>query len=264
MKLKTIGLAVGCVLLGIVLGRMLPGLSPSSTMDDMLGKDIGVVSSGSSSTKTSERNMPDWPVSPERSGSQGSRAAETSGRDEEMVWIPSSLLEELSADGGARTVGQNLFSGDGKIEEALKITDQEKTMIQAAWKKTQQKMRELEVSAMTSEVSEGGSVVTITVPDLSTDLREVGQGFGSEIRNSLGENRAAVFLAVKQVDRMFSPEASERTYRIEPESTGDGGWRYHMTLEGGGNRRVWVSETIPEQISHLTDVASIRRTLAEE
>ena len=173
------------------------------------------------------------------------------------------MLEELSQTAGTRTVGQNLFSGDGKVERMLKITDQEKAVIQTAWKGTQQKLRDLEARSMTSVADDDGAV-TITVPDLSASTGEIGAGFSSEVRKSLGENRSDIFLAVKQVDRMFSPEAGEQTYKVEPKPTGDGGWRFHMTLESPGGRRVWVSETIPDEISHLTDVAQIRRSLSEE
>jgi len=269
-NLKTLAMAAACLLLGVVIGRMLPADGVGEVQK--ANESVATWQTGEPRPPGDERSVPDRRTSSEPSGEveAGDGKAETETAvvkpvgDEKMLWVPASVLETLSQAAGTRTSGQNLFSGDGKIEEILKITDQEKAKIQTAWKETQDKLREMEAGAMKSEVSEDKSVVTITVPDLTARTKEIGESLGNTIRNSLGESRSNVFLAVKQVDRMFTPEAGEQTYRIEPEEVGDGGWRYHITLEGPSGRRVWVSETIPDEVGHLTDVASMRHSDSEK
>lgn len=258
LKMKMTVCAVTCLAAGFLIGRWLPATNDNSILPQE------ITAAGSAVEPNTRTRMPVQPAPAVSGKAEQGKETKTAEQAEGMVWIPASLLGELSAAGGKRAAGQGIFGADDKIDEILGISDSEKAMIQTAWKQTQEKLRELETVSMKSEVSDDGSVVTITVPDLSARTAEVGDGFGSEIREALGENRSEVFLAVKQVDRMLSPEPGARTYRIEPEETGDGGWRYHITLEGPGSRRVWVSDTIPEEISHLTDVASIRRSLAEE
>lgn len=265
MNLKSIQIPSVCLisglLLGVVIGKMLSWNQKSGEvmLENSAAADLH--EAGKNPTRFSERSMrhetsPDTAEDHEDVG--------TVEGEEEMVWIPSSLLEELSAARGVRQLGQNLFDSDGKIERGLGITAPEKAMIQTAWKRAQWQARELETQSMDYQVSEGGTSVTITVPDLSTDLGDVGRRFTSEIRKTLGENRSEVFVAVTQVERIFSSGAGERTYQIESESTGDGRWRYHIEIAGAGGKRVWVSETVPEEISHLTDKTGIRRSFSEE
>jgi hypothetical protein len=181
-------------------------------------------------------------------------------KDANLVTVPTSLISELSLAIGTRSAGQALFSRDGKIEKILKITDQEKAVVQKAWKQSRHEINELEAGVSKSESLEDGSV-KITVPDLANGMGALGEDFQATVKNTLGENRGEVFLAMKQVDRIFTPPAGERTYSVAVEAIGDGRWRYHMTLVGPSGRRVWVSEKVPDEIRHLTDAARIVPTM---
>lgn len=264
-NVKTVGISISCLILGYVIGSVQLFQGGAGKPRVAVGGEVADTREETvSHTKTVERPFGTVAASPDSEPEVDRGTAEWAAGGEKMVWVPLSFLEQLSTVGGSRNLGRNLFGGDGEIEEALKINDREKAAIQTAWQQTQRELRDLEVRTMVSEVSADGSVVTITVPDLSSGVGKIGEGLGSEIRNVLGESRSDVFQAVKQVGGMFSAVAGERTYKIEAEPTGDGGWRYHMTLEGPDNRRVWVSDTIPDEIRHLTDVVKIPRTLSEE
>jgi hypothetical protein len=173
------------------------------------------------------------------------------GRDgDDLVMVPASLLEELSLAAGKRSLAQNLFSADGKIEEIFQISDQEKAAVQTAWRGVQQRIRELEAESSVSDDLDDGSV-RIIVPDLTDDMAALGSGVRSSVIEILGENRGDGFLAMMQVDRILTPPAGERTYTVAAEATGDGDWRFRMTLDGANGRRVWVGESIPDEIQHL-------------
>lgn len=94
--------------------------------------------------------------------------------------------------------------------------------------------------------------VRITVPDLATSIRPLAGEFRSEVSQALGGDRSKAFLAAKQIDTVFSPPVGERTYEVTSESVGDGQWRFRMNLSGPEGNRVWVGDTIPEEIRHLT------------
>ncbi len=64
-------------------------------------------------------------------------AAEPEG----VVMVPSSLIEELSKSKGSRKLGQELFDRDGQVEEILKITDQEKAVVQTEWRSMRDRVR---------------------------------------------------------------------------------------------------------------------------
>ena len=179
-------------------------------------------------------------------------AAEPEG----VVMVPSSLIEELSKSKGSSKLGQELFDRDGQVEEILTITDQEKAVVQTEWRSMRDRVRQLEAQSSSSEDLEDGTV-KITVPSLVGQMGAMGEEFGVSVKRTLGENRGEVFLALKQVDQVFTPEDGERTYGVKVESTGNGSWRYHMTLEGASGRRVWVSDKVPDEIRHLTDAARI-------
>ena len=255
--MKTILIAVVCLVVGLMLGRYLPSEDPSggegSEVDDTSSQRRAV-------SRVSRRERIDSAHRGEGGGITADSDLTDLSQDADLVTVPTSLILELSLATGTRSAGQALFSRDGKIEKILKITDQEKAMVQKAWRQSRQKIQELEANASTSESLEDGSV-KITVPDLAKGMGDLGEGFQSTVEKTLGENRSEVFLAMKQVDRIFAPSAGERTYSVAVESIGDGRWRYHMTLEGAGGRRVWVSENVPNEIRHLTDAAKIVPTM---
>ena len=176
--------------------------------------------------------------------------------DGSLVMVPASLIGELSRTAGTRSLGQELFSRDGKIEEYLRITDQEKAAVQTAWKSSRQRIRDLEATSSKSEDLEDNSV-KITVPDLTNGMGVLGEDFKSSVKDVLGGNRGEVFLEMKQVKKIIAPPAGERIYTLKVEPTGDGGWRYHTVFENAGERRVWVGASVPNEIRHLTDAAKI-------
>lgn len=257
VMMKTILIGVVCLLVGLVVGRF------SISEDLSNGEDLRV-------DETPSRAQVISGVFPrERIGSthrgEGGAVTGDSGltelpQDENLVTVPTSLISQLSLATGTRSAGQDLFSRDGKIEQILQITDQEKSVVQKAWRQSRHKVYELEAKASKSENLEDGSV-KISVPDLANEMGALGEGFQSAVKNTLGGNRGEVFLAMKQVDQIFTPQAGERTYQVAVESIGDGRWRYRMTLEGAAGRRVWVSEKVPDEIRHLTDAARIVPTM---
>jgi hypothetical protein len=253
--MKTILIGVVCLLIGLVVGRFLPSedrsvqTSSAESADEIRSAKPGVSSRVNS--RVSSR------PGAQGEGETGGPELTEPGQDSKLVSVPAALIRELSLAGGTRSAGQDLFSRDGKMEKLLQITDQEKAVVQKAWRQSCQKIQELEARSSKSEDQEDGSV-QITVPDLSRDRGELGKGFQSSVNDTLGDNRGSVFLAMKQVDRMFAPKAGQRVYTVSVEAVGDGRWRYHMaSVDGDGKRRVWVGEKVPNEIRHLTDAAKI-------
>ncbi len=254
VMMKTTLIGAVCLVVGVVLGHFLPlknqsdQPSPRESMDEARSARSGA----GSQVDFAASRRPAQDVG----GASDPDFAE-SGQDRRLLSVPAALIRELSLAGGIRSAGQDLLSRDGKMEELLQITDQEKAVVQKAWTQSLQKIKELEASSSQSEDQEDGSV-QITVPDLSRDRAELGKGFQSLVNDTLGDNRGDVFLAMKQVDRMFAPQSGQRVYTVSVEAIGDGRWRYHMvSVDGEGKRRVWVGEKVPNEIRHLTDAAKI-------
>lgn len=249
-------------LIGILIGFLLP----NPWNDKSPGYSVSSPDSGSKRERNASGDWDD--MRPDRPG-RGTKSERTASNDEpgeeaeeRHVLVPLALLEELGAASGSRVTGESIFS-DSLVERLLDVTDLEKARIQTEWKKVRKALKVAEVSEMRSEQKEDGSV-TILLPSVPSGFAELGESFGEEVRAVMGKERGDTFLALKQLDRLFEPGEGERTYLVKPEATGDGGWRFHMTVEGPKGRKVWVSETIPDEISHLTDAAGIRRSLAEE
>lgn len=244
-----------CLVVGGLVGRLIFPAEQSQGDDKMAARE-----SESITTRSNAR-----PRSGLGAGNRGEAPSSDDtdpAREQNVVTVPTPLIEALSLSTGTRTLGQALFSGDGKVEELLQITDQEKAAVQTAWRLVREKVRALEVSSSTAVDLEDGSV-RITIPDLASGMGDVNEGIKSSVKNTLGENRGDIFLAVKQVDRILAAPKGERTYGVAVEPIGDGRLRYRMTLEGPAGRRVWVSESIPDEIRHLTDAAKIMPKLQE-
>ena len=252
--MRTIIVAVVCLVIGLMLGRFLP------SEDGPVDNAASSVRGGDSSRKGSRL------ASRDRSGSRNSSDSDQAAAgmrstdattEADQVTVPIALISELSQGSSTRAQGLELFSRDGKLEKLLNITDHEKAVIQKAWNQSLQQIKQLEAKESKSEDLEDGSV-KITVPSLAGDMKQLGEDFETVVQDSLGENRAGAFLAMKHVDRVFTPTDAERTYQVSVESVGDGRWRYHMTaVDGAGKRRVWVGESVPDEIRHLTDAARI-------
>ena len=255
--MKTIAACIICLVVGLLLGRLLPVAEPevkdgAAIQGAVAGGAPDRVRGGTRTAQdTPARHAPVKPVAAPEDDVMVDGVA-----SDPLVTVPASLIEELSMGKGSRDMGQALFSRDGRIEELLKISDQEKAVMQTEWRSVRERVRQLEARSSTAEDLEDGSV-KITVPSLVGEMGAMGEGFQSSVKQALGDNRGEVFLALKQVDQIFSPEEGERSYGIKVETIGDGRWRYHMTLEGPAGQRVWVSEKVPDEIRHLTDAAKI-------
>jgi len=178
-------------------------------------------------------------------------------RNGQLVVVPASLIGALSRAGGVRSFEQDLFSSDGEIEIYLQITDREKSTIQQAWRKTRKQVYQLEsLSAKSEDMSDGS--VRIIVPDLSVEMKDCGEGFQNSVSEALGGNRAEAFIQMKQLDRMLTPPEGARVWTVKVEAVGDGRWRYHMGYEGPQGRKVWVGDSVPKEIRHITDTAKIK------
>lgn len=248
-------------MLGLLLGRILPsqeGGSESHESGDPAERKLAsrVSRQGGGRVDSSARWMRRSSPSENTADLALDSGLPNPDQDGPLVVVPASLLGELSQAAGMRSLGQDLFSQDGKMEQYLQITDREKSAVQHAWRVSRKQVRALEARAARAEDLEDGSV-RITVPDLSEGVVGLGRDFLTSITDTLGENRADVFLQMKQVDQIFAPSAGERVYQVKVESTGDGRWRYHMSYESPAGRKVWVGDSIPEEIRHITDASKI-------
>jgi len=258
MSLKTIAICLACLATGLVVGRLLPretrverpqvadfpkgGRAPG----ERAGEPARAWTSRAAGVETSAEQRHGDPISDSGFG----------GSQERMVVVPAALLAELSLASGHRSLDQALFSQDGRIEELLRITDREKAGVQTAWRESRQKVRDLETASALRDSLEDGSL-RIILPDLSAARKQVGDQFGSSLKGILGENRGETFLAIKQVGQTFESTDGGRSYLISPEEIGDGRWRFRMTLEDADGQRVWVGETIPNELRHLVGDAQL-------
>jgi hypothetical protein len=255
MQKKPLLSCLGCLVLGGVLGHMLPvGNRPPSEGPTIESQRERTGASMNSRSKAATRSRLSGAAEAEEHPFDSGLSEPE--RDGSMVMVPARLIEELSRASAARSLGQDLFSGDGKLEKYLQITDQEKTAVQKAWESARQRVRDLEVASSVPEYPQDGSV-RITVPDLSGQLGVLGEEFESSVKHVLGGNRGDAFLAMKQADKIISSSAGERVYTVDVEAVGDGAWRYHMTFENDEGRRVWVGASVPNEIRHLTDAAKV-------
>lgn len=250
MKIKKPLTLSAILLAGIGIGRLLPrGAADTSFLDE--GASPAAHASGNPARNggaAEER------IVRRRAGVPRERdnavAAGQNDPEEGMALVPTALIGELSLAAGTRTAGQELFSRDGRIEEALRITDHEKAVIQTAWRDSLQRIRDLETASMQTEQIDEWST-RVTVPDLSPSMTSLRDEFRSTVDRALGGSRSEAFLAAKQTSNMFSPPSGDRSYTVTSEAAGDGQWRFRIMLAGPGGSRVWVGESIPNEIRHL-------------
>ena len=260
MRLNSPFILIVFLLAGIAIGWLLPRTIPDvrgSNADDSTNKQREPARPrGIDGGPDPASQIQGARVSTGRKNRQDTTSAAHGSEEQDTVRVPVSLLEVLGRGSGGRRLDQDLFSRDGSVEAALGITDPEKANIQSAWREVRQDARDLEArSARSEEIDEWS--VRVIVPVDSPGLASLGAGFRSKVLQVLGGDRGEAFLALKQVDAMFSPAEGNRNYTITTESIGEGRWRYRMTLEGPDGNRVWVGEAIPDEIRHLTDLAGV-------
>jgi hypothetical protein len=254
-------LAIGAGMLGLFTGVLLPEPWPAAErrLQDETRPLPASRTRGQSSTDAGEAGGPRRHKSLIRPHRDDSGKAGMSGDDQARV--PLALLRDLGAASGNRIVADRLFN-DSSAERMLGVTDLEKARLQPEWEKALDALKTAEVAAMRYKEA-GDGTVKIVLPPAPADFRAVGQCFRREVLGVMGAERGEAFLALKQVDSHFHPVEGEQSCEVRSEPTGNGAWNFHLTLDGPDGRRVWVSETIPDEISHLTDAAGIRRTLSE-
>ncbi|MES2981113.1 MAG: hypothetical protein V4727_02275 [Verrucomicrobiota bacterium] len=182
--------------------------------------------------------------------------------DESMISVPISLLKSLSIAKSNHTMGQAILDDNDPVEAALGLTSVEKDRIQNDWQRASEKVREIEITALTTKDLEDGSVV-LSLPDLSKERKDIAKQFMSSVTQTLGAERGEAFYATKQVDSRFAADAGERSVTVKIESAGEGEWSYQMSLQDASGSRVWVGESIPLELRHLADAAGILPTIEE-
>ena len=173
-----------------------------------------------------------------------------------FVVVPSRLLEEFSSKLSKLELKDELFTSDSRVEDILKITDQEKAQLQRSWREMQRKLKRAEVKCVKIDEVDDGSVC-IQVPDMSKEVLAMGEHYKASVASVLGENRGLAFSAIKQLDSAFSVAEEDTTYFVKMESIGDGFWRYHMKQQGASGNRAWLGQQIPTHLRHLTEEADI-------
>ena len=248
MKSGSVWIPVACLIAGLGIGMAIPDRISAEFQSDAAGESPHHFSAVQVSARSaSDDSRPQQKLSNQVSGfaDDSSEAGEIP-----MVKIPVTLLEELSCAASSRVLGQDLFSGSEKIEEILGISDREKELLQSAWYRSQEDLRSLESDAMLQQEAEDGSI-KVELPDLSAVSVSVGDQFRASAEGILGNDRAAAFCAIMQTDKCCNPGEGSKTLTIKPEETGDGQWRFHMTMETPAGRRVWVGDKVPEELQHM-------------
>lgn len=173
----------------------------------------------------------------------------------DLVVVPTSLLGLYSNTSTSQILRAGLFANSKEIQQALKITDQEKAQMQRNWREVRKQMKRIELNAAKVEELENGAV-KINVPDLKESYMGLGRDFEQSLVNVLGENRATAFSAAQHLEGVFSPEG-EASYTVRMESTGNGYWRYHISQSGAQGGGTWVGTKVPAHLRHLTERANI-------
>lgn len=174
------------------------------------------------------------------------------------VRLPVAALEAVARSGGIKLPDQNLFSSDDAVEEALGITDQEKSKMQKHWRGAMQKIRDAEVASANFVERPDGSVSFIVdpLPGLrDTQRRELSEAAAAE----LGPDRGAALMALKGGDELMASGEEAVAFSVNVEEAGAGRWRFRIEETRGDQRKVWIADAIPEELQHLTDAAGVVR-----
>ncbi|MCH7228948.1 hypothetical protein MLD59_22590 [Verrucomicrobiaceae bacterium E54] len=256
MKPGIVVACLACFAAGLLLGHLIPPKPDGMREAGRLGEHAPSRSSLDGPARSLERALDG--ESEDRVGKSESQGAATPGED--LVQVPFTLLAELGRAERVLSIDHPIISRDGRIEQILKITDREKEALQTAWRNSRAAIRDAEAAAVMMEELEDGSA-RLTLPDLSDRREAVADGCASSIRKILGQSRGDVFLAVRQVPSAFESQGGNWSCTVAPEATGDGRWRFHMTIEDAKGRRVWVGESIPDEIRHLAEAAGVVSSL---
>jgi len=190
-----------------------------------------------------------------RTTMQSGRPRRSSARDVSVL-VPRSLLESLIALGGAKPPDDELFPEGDRLIGLLGITSGEQCRLNEIWRRACAQAREREAESLHVSQDARG-VVTMVVPGVPYDAVTPGTRLEEETKDVLGEDRGEIFLAAKQLRRKFAPHTGATRYTITTEFVGDGRSRFHIVMEGGFGRKVWVGDSIPPEMAHLAKAAGI-------
>ena len=255
MNLKILIIAIASLTVGVLVGRYLPNSTPTIPADTArreMEKRPARVKIGSVDSPNSRPNK-----EPKKLPNPADTAVQAA-----VSPVSLEVISSLSLATGRRKLDQDLFSGDGAVEEALKITDHEKAVIQTAWRSLLGEIRELEVGSIRSEAIDEWSH-RILVPEMDAVTAPLGDRFGTHVLGALGAERGELFLAAKQLERIFAEPQGERVYTVTTEEVGNGEWRFRIDSKGGDGERMWVGNVIPDELLHLTNAAGITTVLGE-
>ncbi len=268
MTVRYILVGITCFVTGVVCGFYLLGNwkdanNMTAVLDASVSSLADLESSDAVATKDSDRG------SEQDESSTNSPASESLGYSEEpalqalsglgerqehgsLVVIPAGLISTISQAVQVRTLDQDLFSEGSDLVEYLQLDESEQARLQSNWQELREQVHELEKAAANIEEMPDGSL-EIILPDLSPKITELGAKFHTAAAETLGANRAEVFIAAAQIDRVVGDLGSgDRKWIVRAEETGDGGWRYHTIAEGAGGKRTYVGENVPAALLHLT------------
>lgn len=252
-----------CLMAGIIVGRLLPHETANDTADDYTAMQ------NKRRAQRPNYKKPDKVESlrlsrQSRSSEANHRLADSSGLPDpaafgKLVTVPAYLIQRLGMRAGTPSLDEDFFSKEGHDLAALQITDAEKAAINQAWRKMGEDLKKLEIETANIKEMPDGSV-QIIVPDLSKSNNVFDKGFREMINNMLGNNRAEVLLAMKQVKTVFLQKQGKLTYSFKIENVGDGQQKYriHRYRSGDGLSSRWSTLTIPTYMRHLTDKAGIQ------
>lgn len=255
MNLKPPITAVVSLAVGMLIGRHLPGSTPAMPVDHAQhGLETRPVRFNGGSVDSTKSKPSEEPIKLPEPADPSVQAA--------VSPVSLEVISSLSLAAGRRKLDQDLFGGDGAVEKALEITDHEKAVIQTAWRGLLRDIRKLEAGSIRSEPIDEWSH-RIVVPEMDATTVPLGNSFGKHVRDTLGAERGELFIAAKQLGRIFAEPSGERVYTVNTEETGDGEWRFRIESKGGDGARMWVGKVIPDELLHLTNAAGISSALGE-
>ncbi len=243
---------ITCVFLGVGVGLLVPRGEKGGAVASVSKQEVVLmpVVTGSNNQLNEQRSRK------ENVNLNDSWSGREELPEEEVVTIPLSLLRDISPSKSGEWVQGALFDQEDVIAESLGVTDFEKSEIETGWRNVRQQVRDLEVAKAQAESLDDGSA-RIVIPDNVAMMSRLSRDFRTRLANVLGEDRAKVFASLKNTDERFLSAGEERVYDIEFEEIPNERWRYRIKHEVGGEQRIWVSETIPYELRHLTDDLNI-------
>ncbi len=242
--------SVVCLVIGFIAGRSTGSAKLESTGTGKTAASEQLWS-GSESSAMPTNILPDSSKQVVEDGMEDVDMADNNA----VATLPISALELLSS-AAVNVPGDNLFNGEDAVIDALAIDDMEKAGLQSAYRKVGDQLKSEEASA-TQVVRDTNGTVTLSVPSMMQERNRAREKFSVDVLSLLGEDRGKVFLAAKQHSSMFGKEGAPKDYLVEMEAVGDGNYRYRVSEMEGDTRRVFVGNSIPTRLRHLTGVAKI-------